>query len=76
METIYVDGGSSAIMLLVGKNYHTFSMHHYSGPLRLYADEETINENGWSQTAAFWDVFHRWLEQGQRVNEHGIGVVD
>ncbi len=76
IEIICLEIGGPPIRLQVGKTYHTFEMHRYCGPLRLYSDGDTPNQNGWSDKSTFWPVFDRWLEQGKRVDQYGRGIVE
>lgn len=75
MTLIHLAVASPVIRLRVGKIYHTFEMHSYCGPMRLYADGETVNDNSWSENSSFWPVFQKWLKQGARVDECGRGIV-
>lgn len=73
---IHIAWAGPTIKLKVGKNYHTFEMHRYCGPMRLYADGDTVNQNSWKENSPFWPVFNKWMQQGQRVDGHGIGLVN
>ena len=76
MNLIHISFAEPAVRLKVGKIYHAFEMHRYCGPMRLFADGDTPNPNFWPENSSFWPVFNKWLQQGQRVNEHEIGIVD
>lgn len=75
LTTILCFGGP-IVRLKIGKIYHTFEMHHYCGPMRLYSDGDTPNDNFWKETSSFWPVFEKWLAQGKRIDEYGRGIVN
>lgn len=74
-KLLHISFAGPTIKLKVGKIYHTFEMHRYCGPMRLFANGEP-NQNMWPENSSFWAVFNKWMEQGKRVDEHGRGIVD
>lgn len=73
---IHINFAGPIVKLKVNGRYHTFEAHRYFGPIRLKADGETAARLFWSENSDFWPVYNRWVEQGRRVNENGIGIVD
>jgi hypothetical protein len=76
MELIHLNFAGPVVRLQVNGRRHTFEMHRYCGPMKLKADGETPAKNFWSENSDFWPVFDDWVRQGQRVDEHGCGMVD
>jgi len=75
MNRVFIEHGGPVVKLRVNYYTHTFEMHPYMGPCRCYADGEPMNKD-WPKNSAFWPAFEKWQKQGQRVDEHGFGVID
>lgn len=71
---IHISFTGPTIRLLVNSRDETFEMHGYMGPVKLRADGEP-SQRFWSEKSPFWPIFQKWFDQGQNVNEHGIGVI-
>ena len=74
-DIIHIELAGPLVKLKAGKSFHTFEMHRYCGPMRCYANGEPMNRH-WPENSEFWPVFEKWMEQGQRVDEHGRGIVE
>lgn len=72
-KIIHISWSGPTIKLRAGKICHYFEMHKYCGPMRLYANGEP-NQNFWTEGSAFWPVFNKWLNQGEKVDKNGYGV--
>lgn len=76
MTIIHIEYAGPIVRLPVNGRYHTFEMHRYCGPIRLKSDGETPTDKQWGENSPFWDVFYKWLDNGQKVDEHGRGLID
>lgn len=75
MTLIHISYGGPTVKLRQGKITHTFEMHPYCGPMRLWADGDTPAKNTWPEKSGFWDVFSDWMRLGQKVDKWGYGVI-